>query len=72
MSDYLSIVMAEYSGLGQRELAKTHQVLRNAAALLLRQANRWDCFIQKALIDAHRYYFNNKKVSKKTLRHSNG
>ena len=38
MSDYLTVVRAVYSGLSQREVAKTHQVSRNTVALLLRQA----------------------------------
>ena len=38
MSDYLTIVRTVYSGLSQREVAKTHQVFRNTVALLLRHA----------------------------------
>ena len=52
MSDYLSIVRAVYSGLSQREVAKTHQVYRNTVALLLRQAKSLGWLTQEDLKDA--------------------
>ena len=52
MLDYLSIVRAVYSGLSQREVAKTHQVSRNTVALLLRQAKSLGWLTQEDLKDA--------------------
>ena len=49
MLDYLSIVRAVYSGLSQREVAKTHQVSRNTVALLLRQAKSLGWLTQEDL-----------------------
>ncbi len=38
MSDNLTVVRAVYSGLSQRQAAKTHNVSRNTVALLIRYA----------------------------------
>ncbi len=40
MSDNLTVVRAVYSGLSQRQAAKTHNLSRNTVALLIRYAKK--------------------------------
>lgn len=73
MLDYLSIVRAVYSGLSQREVAKTHQVSRNTVALLLRQAKSLGWLTQeisKMLILQPFLEFSAKSVAPHEMRHS--